>query len=160
MPAPSILFIAASALLAAQPPLPPLGPIVEPCPNGRLPPPGEICRSPGPYLVFFDWGSAAITPATASILDAVVEGRRVEQAGARVVLSGSADRSGSDEFNVALSRRRAESVRLYLLARGIEADAFEIRAFGETRPLVDTPDGAAEPQNRYLGIEFGPSSDW
>jgi outer membrane protein OmpA-like peptidoglycan-associated protein len=131
-----------------------------PCPNGLAIPAGEICQIVGPFIVFFDWDRAAITPTAAAILDTAIEIRSARQAGSRVVLSGHADRSGSDEVNAALSRRRAESVRHYLVERGVEADAIEIRAFGEARPLVDTPDGVAEPQNRYVVIEFGPTRSW
>ena len=77
-----------------------------------------------------------------------------------MVLAGHADRSGSDEYNVGLSQRRANNVRAYLAGRSVPDAAITSEAFGESRPLVDTADGVREPQNRRVEISFGPGSGW
>ena len=64
--------------------------------------------------------------------------------------AGHADRSGAADYNLALSRRRAERVRSYLAGRGVLESALAIQAFGESRPLVKTADGVDEPQNRRV----------
>src|SRR3546814_12470367 len=66
-----------------------------------------LFRSPGPFIVFFDWDKADVTPEAASILDNAAAA--YQQTGqASVMLAGHADKSGSDQYNVGLSQRRAE----------------------------------------------------
>ena len=65
-------------------------------------------------------------------------------------LTGSADRVGSKAANLRLSRRRAETVRDYLAAKGFSRARIKVKAAGENRPMVETPDGIAEAQNRYV----------
>ncbi len=137
---------------------------VKQCPDGSTIPVAQECPRqqviyPGPFIVFFDWDKDEITPAAAAILDNAAAG--YQQVGsASVVLAGHADRSGSDEYNVGLSQRRANNVRAYLAGRGVPDAAITSEAFGESRPLVDTADGVREPQNRRVEITFGPGSGW
>ncbi|MEA3040926.1 MAG: OmpA-OmpF porin, family, partial [Sphingomonadales bacterium] len=78
-----------------------------PCPNGTSVMPPAVCPFPGPFIVFFDWDRDEITPQAAGILDNAAEQYRAT-GNAQVVLAGHADRSGSDQYNVGLSQRRAE----------------------------------------------------
>jgi OOP family OmpA-OmpF porin len=57
-----------------------------------------------------------------------------------VRLVGYTDRLGSPEANRALSRRRAETVRDYLVVRGVPPDVFTVEGRGEADPLVQCPD--------------------
>lgn len=141
---------------AACPALPPQ---VVPCPNGTTVPAGQTCPIPGPFIIFFDWDRDEITPAAAAILDNAAEQYR-QTGNAQVVLAGHADRSGSDQYNVGLSQRRADNTRRYLAGRGIPDGVMRTEAFGESRPLVETADGVREPQNRRVEITFGPGSGW
>jgi outer membrane protein OmpA-like peptidoglycan-associated protein len=110
-------------------------------------------------MVFFDWDRSEITPQAAAILDNAAAA--YQQTGqAQVMLAGHADRSGSDQYNVGLSQRRAASVRQYLAGRGVPEGSVTSEAFGESRPLVETADGVREPQNRRVEIQFGPGSGW
>ena len=72
------------------------------------------------------------------------------------MLYGHTDRLGAASDNLALSRRRANSVRAGLIHRGLPEGLITTEASGETRPLVETEDGAREPQNRRVEISFGP----
>lgn len=54
----------------------------------------------------------------------------------RIEIVGHTDRIGSDDYNQALSDRRAASVRDYLVTRGLPADKTSVRGMGETKPLV------------------------
>jgi outer membrane protein OmpA-like peptidoglycan-associated protein len=121
------------------------------------PPPPPPPVNVGPFIVFFDWDRSDITPQAAAILDNVAA--TYQQTGsAQVMLAGNADRSGSDQYNVGLSQRRADAVRAYLAGRGVPDGAMATEALGESRPLVDTADGVREPQNRNVQITFGPGS--
>jgi outer membrane protein OmpA-like peptidoglycan-associated protein len=108
-------------------------------------------------IVFFDWDSSAVSAQAAAILDNIASGVKASGWGiARI--RGSADRSGSAKLNRNLSCRRAEAVKRYLSDRGVAVGSAEIVCAGESAPLVQTPDGVHEPQNRYVLIEFGPGS--
>ena len=154
-------------IIAPPPPpapvyVPPPPPATQTCPNGTVIPVTEVCPPPpvqavGPFIVFFDWDRSDITPQAAAILDNAAAA--YQQTGqAQVVLAGHADRSGSADYNVGLSQRRADAVRSYLSGRGVPSGAIATEAFGESRPAVETADGVREPQNRRVEITFGPGS--
>ncbi len=53
----------------------------------------------------------------------------------RIKLRGHADERGPDDYNLELSRKRAEAVKRYLLRRGVNAGQLEVEAVGEAEPL-------------------------
>jgi OOP family OmpA-OmpF porin len=63
-----------------------------------------------------------------------------------VEIAGYADSSGSEAFNMQLTQRRAESVRRYLIAGGIESYRLVAKGYGEADPIAsnDTPEGRAK----------------
>lgn len=67
-------------------------------------------------------------------------------------LVGHSDRAGPPDYNLDLSRRRMEKVRAALLAAKIPAAMLSQKYVGETQPLVPTPDGVREAQNRRVEI--------
>jgi OOP family OmpA-OmpF porin len=62
-----------------------------------------------------------------------------------VQIVGYTDDVGSAQYNLALSLRRAEAVRDFMAARGIDAARLSVAGHGETQPLVSnaTPEGRA-----------------
>ncbi len=107
----------------------------------------------GPYIVFFDWDRSDISPEAAQVLDNAVEANR-NCRNVPMVVAGYADRSGSDGYNQALSTRRADAVRNYVMSRGVDASAISTEAYGEANPRVPTADGVRELQNRRAEINF------
>jgi outer membrane protein OmpA-like peptidoglycan-associated protein/opacity protein-like surface antigen len=148
----------------AAPPPPP-EPTPEPPMEVTPPPPEPTPPTPpppcvaGPFMVFFDWDRDEITPQASAILDNAASAYQT-CGQAQVMIAGHADKSGSDQYNVGLSQRRAANVRSYLAGRGIPDGVMTTEAFGESRPLVETADGVREPQNRRVEISFGPGSGW
>jgi outer membrane protein OmpA-like peptidoglycan-associated protein len=69
-----------------------------------------------------------------------------------VLVIGHTDAVGSDPFNDALARQRAESVRAALIRRGLAPEAIVAEGRGKREPLVPTPAGIAEPRNRRVEI--------
>lgn len=80
------------------------------------------------------------------------------QAGGPITLRGHTDSKGDDRVNLRTSRRRAETVRDYLVEKGVAADRITVIALGETRPVAPNakPDGsddeAGRARNRRVGI--------
>jgi OOP family OmpA-OmpF porin len=140
------------------PPLPP-EPVPVPPPVEPTPEPVKPACVAGPFMVFFDWDRDEITPQASAILDNAASAYQT-CGQAQVMIAGHADKSGSDQYNVGLSQRRAANVRSYLAGRGIPDGVMTTEAFGESRPLVETADGVREPQNRRVEITFGPGSGW
>jgi outer membrane protein OmpA-like peptidoglycan-associated protein len=60
-------------------------------------------------------------------------------------ISGHTDNAGPREANLNLSKRRSESVKKYLMTKGIAADRFEVLYFGPDKPIApnNTEDGRA-----------------
>ncbi len=115
--------------------------------------------SPEGYpIVFFDWDSSVLPPPAIEVLQYRLKGLLLPRIAAReissVVVAGATDRSGYDQYNMGLSFRRAQTVRDFLIARGVPANLITIRAYGENRLLVDTADGVREAQNRHVLVTW------
>jgi outer membrane protein OmpA-like peptidoglycan-associated protein len=69
-----------------------------------------------------------------------------------ILLAGHTDSTGSDEYNLKLSRRRAKSVSDYLSVQNVNAERFTIYGYGKTDPIAsnDSSDGRA--QNRRVEV--------
>ena len=144
------VFIGLRFALNPPPPAPkPVVQAVAPAPTPAPPPPAApIVRD---FIVFFDFDSAALTPQAQGILrEAVANAKRAGNS--RIVATGHADRSGSAAYNVGLSQQRADAVRGELIRLGMTTNDIQTVARGETDPLVATPDGVREPQNRRVQI--------
>jgi len=133
------------------PPRPPAPPVAPP------PPPRVAPCNTGPYIVFFDWDRADITPEAATVLNSAVTAYG-DCGNASIMLAGHADRSGTTTYNVGLSQRRNAAVTSYLTGRGIPAARVASQAFGETVNRVATADGVRELQNRRVEVSYGPGS--
>ena len=139
---------------------PPPKPVVTPAPPAPKPvvkapepepAPPPIPEPPRNFIVFFDWDQSVITAEALAILrDAAATAQRVGPV--RIIATGHADRSGATDYNRALSERRAVAVRGQLQRFGIDPSNVSTFARGETDPLVPTPDGVREPQNRRVEL--------
>ena len=102
--------------------------------------------------VFFEYNKDIIKSESFPILDAVaatLEGNPDIQL---IEVQGHTDEQGNDAYNLDLSRRRAASVRRYLLEKGIAEDRLESQGYGETQPLDNRKNQAAYAKNRR--VEF------
>ncbi len=71
-----------------------------------------------------------------------------------VVINGHADKAGTNPYNQSLSRARSIAVWRELIKAGVSPDRIAISAYGETHPVIDTPDGMREPLNRRAEVEL------
>jgi outer membrane protein OmpA-like peptidoglycan-associated protein len=99
----------------------------------------------------FASGQAVIPPAEYPVLDQVVQVLKANEK-VRVEIGGHTDSVGSETYNQGLSERRAQSVRNYLIQRGIAASRLEARGYGEYQPVASNTTRDGRSQNRR--IEF------
>ncbi len=85
--------------------------------------------------VYFDLDQSDLKPDARAVLDAKLPLLRAN-ANVRIRIAGHADDRGSDDYNVALSQRRAASAKRYLVDQGIPADRIDVVGFGEERPAA------------------------
>lgn len=123
-----------------------LGACAEP-PPPAAPPPPPVKN----FLVFFDFDKSTLTPRA---LDIVKEAANTAKSGqnARVTCTGHTDTAGPPNYNMALSLRRANTVKNALVKEGVPATSITVVGRGETALLVPTKDGVREPQNRRVEI--------
>jgi OOP family OmpA-OmpF porin len=124
-----------------------LGACASPPPPPAPPPPPPVKN----FLVFFDFDKSTLTPRA---LDIVKEAANVAKSGqnARVTCTGHTDTAGPANYNMALSLRRANTVKNALVKEGVPATSITVVGRGETALLVPTRDGVREPQNRRVEI--------
>jgi len=114
-------------------------------------PPAPVPAVTGAYMVFFDFDRSTITATAAETIKKAAADAKAGQR-TRIGVTGHADRSGADAYNMALSFRRAEAVKAQLIREGIPATGIVVVGRGESQPLVQTADGVREPQNRRVEI--------
>lgn len=86
--------------------------------------------------VNFAFDDAAVRPEDQQALDRFAQIVTKYYGSSMITVEGFADPAGSSQYNVQLSRRRAESVRDYLSAKGLTADQLRAIGYGETRQVV------------------------
>jgi len=101
---------------------------------------------------FFDFDKAVLKPAGKSKLDELVanlKGLNLEV----IIAVGHTDSVGSVAYNQKLSVRRAESVKAYLVSKGVEANRVYTEGKGKSQPVADNKTAAGRAKNRRVEIE-------
>lgn len=101
--------------------------------------------------VNFGFDSADLTAEATKNLDAVAE-IFMEFPDTELMIEGHTDSVGDDNYNLKLSKRRADSVVAYLKSKGVAGNRFKVEAFGETRPRFDNKDKEGQAKNRRVEI--------
>lgn len=106
--------------------------------------------------VLFVTGKSELLPIARDKLDSVAKALEEVHDDQSIVVEGHTDSQGSDQNNLTLSQARADSVRQYLISRGVKTDRIRALGKGESQPLAsnDTPEGRAN--NRRVEIIIGP----
>lgn len=128
----------------------------NPAPSAPSPAPsaaGPAPSAPSSLVLYFGAGSAAVRQQDVSLLD---QASRLYRAGKPIVMivTGSADTTGSAAANLRLSEMRANNVLQGLVSRGIPVERFQVIAKGQTDPVVPTPPETSEERNRRVEITW------
>ncbi len=102
--------------------------------------------------VYFDTGKATIKPASFPLLDEVAQTLKDHGEVKKVRIEGHTDSTGSTKVNTALSRKRAQAVRAYLVEKGVEATRLDAKGFGPSKPVADNKTAEGREKNRR--VEF------
>ncbi len=97
--------------------------------------------------VFFETDSTELTMQSRTTLDKQAQWLSLYNRYA-FTIEGHADERGTREYNIALGARRAQTVREYLIARGVEASRMRTISYGKERPVAVCNDISCWSQNR------------
>jgi len=103
----------------------------------------------------FDYGSAVLRPALAAQLSQLM--KPYSQHSVRV--SGFTDNVGAVDYNLALSRQRAQAVADTLIAQGFNATQLSVSGYGEGNPVASNADASGRYRNRRIELLITASTD-
>ncbi len=141
--------VAPAPVIAAPPPevpaAPPVAPVAVTPPAPMAPPPPAV--APAPVLAritlnadaLFDFDKSSLRPAGSDSLDVFVLQLKDMKPG-MISVVGHTDRIGTDRYNQLLSERRAETVRAYLVTKGVAAEGLRAEGRGRAEPVTKTGD--------------------
>lgn len=101
--------------------------------------------------IFLEFNSAKINKASYPELNRIVKYME-ENPGMRLEIAGHACDLGDEDYNLRLSKRRAEAVQKYLNEKGIQVNRMQINYFGEARPAA--PNTNEENRKKNRRVEF------
>ncbi|MRG48689.1 OmpA family protein [Chitinophaga sp. SYP-B3965] len=104
--------------------------------------------------VQFETGSAVIRSESYATLDEILKSAVVAE-GLKLGIYGHTDNVGNEAANQQLSNQRAESVKAYLLGKGLSTARLESKGFGASKPLADNGTAVGRAQNRRVQIVLG-----
>jgi OOP family OmpA-OmpF porin len=122
-------------------------------PTVATPAPPADPSVPDQFKIFFDFDSAELNSEARSVVSQISEAHDKYNP-STVLVVGHTDSSGSSDYNILLSQRRAETVYNALSDTGIPQNVMRVEAYGEERPDVRRPDGTREQGNRRGDVIF------
>ncbi|WP_274476547.1 OmpA family protein [Mangrovimonas aestuarii] len=101
--------------------------------------------------VTFATNKATLTDQAKQNLDAVADVFN-EFPDTNLMVEGHTDDTGAEDYNMKLSKQRAQSVVDYLISKGVSSGRFTVQAFGETKPRFDNSTDEGRSKNRRVEI--------
>ena len=106
------------------------------------------------YQIQFETGSAVIKQDSYLMLDEILKSAVVAE-GLKVGVYGHTDNVGMDDKNQTLSEERANSVKVYLISKGLAENRIESKGFGASQPIADNNSIVGKAKNRRVQIVLG-----
>ena len=116
-----------------------------------------LAATPEPAAAFelqgvnFEFDSSALTADSMAALDADVEMMK-GHSDVMIEIAGHTDSLGSDDYNQALSERRAQAVLDYFVSHGVNAENLTARGYGESEPVADNDTREGRAANRRVEL--------
>jgi outer membrane protein OmpA-like peptidoglycan-associated protein len=107
--------------------------------------------------VLFDTGRATLKPGADRTIDRLAQALK-DNPNTKVQIEGHTDSVGGDDYNLALSERRAEAVSDALRMRGVPSDRYEAKGLGKDFPVASNSTAEGRQQNRRVEIIFSDDS--
>ena len=134
-----------------------------PTPDATPTPTPDATPTPTPVPVLDKTGLTSIGDVNFTINQAAVQSRFYpvlnetanllkSMPGSSIVIAGHADITGDESFNQKLAFKRANSIKKYLVSRGIESNRIEVVSFGETKPKFLNTTAAGRALNRRVEV--------
>ncbi|MEQ8217793.1 MAG: OmpA family protein [Arenibacter sp.] len=101
--------------------------------------------------VYFDTNKSDVKGTSATTLDRLV-GILKEYPDTNILVEGHTDSAGPDDYNLNLSKQRAQSVTNYLITNGISGSRLTTTWYGETQPKADNSTAAGKAKNRRVEL--------
>ena len=95
----------------------------------------------------FDYDSFALNPEAKAVLDKIAE-TLLNKTALQLMIEGHCDDRGTNEYNLALGQRRAESAKKYLIQLGVSSARIFTISYGEEKPFNTNQDEEAWTENR------------
>jgi outer membrane protein OmpA-like peptidoglycan-associated protein len=108
--------------------------------------------------VLFVSNKSDLLPGAQVKLNGVADALTKQDSESKIVVEGHTDSQGGASYNQDLSEKRAQTVRDYLITRGIPADRLSSQGFGLTRPIADNASAEGRANNRRVEIVVQPGS--
>ena len=102
--------------------------------------------------IFFETNSDKLKVASLVQLDELAEILKRYEA-ANLIIEGHTDSKGEDAYNLTLSQKRTESVKTYLMGKGIMESRLTATGFGETKPIDDNATSTGRAKNRRVELK-------
>ena len=141
--------------IQVQAPVEEVGPAPEPQPEEEV-----ITETPAPVdpnenleSIYFDFDKSDIRTDQVASLETDLTILK-ENPALQIVLGGHADERGSKDYNIKLSTRRAETIKNYLVNKGIDAARIVIYAYGEEHPIATGRNETSWSFNRRVDISL------
>jgi OOP family OmpA-OmpF porin len=102
--------------------------------------------------IYFETGSDKLKLISNSSLDDLAEILKRNEA-VNLTIEGHTDTDGEDAYNMTLSQKRTESVKAYLISKGISGERLTAIGYGETMPVADNTKAAGKAKNRRVELK-------
>jgi outer membrane protein OmpA-like peptidoglycan-associated protein len=115
--------------------------------------PAPVAALPASGVIYFDLDRAELNDEGAAGLADIIDEIKGRQLGG-ITIAGYTDTSGTPDYNMALSERRANTVASGLIRAGVPAQIISAEGFGQNDLAVPTADGVVQAANRRVVIDF------
>ena len=139
----------------SPPPPPPVVVLSEPQTKIIVERSMSVMLGGGNSLVLFEFDSSELSNEMVKALSPMLA-RLIQYPDANLTIESHTDNRGSEEYNLALSVRRADSVKQYFVKNGIDASRIVEKSYGESRPIADNSTEENRAMNRRVAL-FSPA---